>query len=150
MSPLTLLWHRLGHVQTLEFLARSSGQTGWDGQGIGTVTVQADREDVWIYYESGTWQPTLGGADLRFRNTYRWTRLTDRVRLEHLRFGPENPVLLFDLVPENEGVWKSASGHLCQEDCYTASLLLADDHLLLCWAIVGPRKNESIEYRYRS
>jgi len=70
------------------------------------------------------------------------------VRLEHLRFGPSAPVLLFDMASGADGLWREVSPHQCSEDCYTASLRQEDGRLLLAWQVNGPQKKESIRYIY--
>ena len=68
----------------------------------------------------------------------------DTLRLEHLRFGEDRPVYLFDLAPAGDRGWRSVSPHLCSEDCYAAVLLVRDNGILLRWSIDGPRKKETI------
>ena len=102
-----------------------------------------------MFHESGVWQ-SVGGGELRFRNIYRWSLAGPRaVRLEHLRFGLDKPVHLFELAPESDTVWASVNPHMCREDCYSARLHLQPEGVRLRWAIVGPRKCEDIEYAYR-
>lgn len=90
------VWTRLGSVENLTFNASSLASTGWNGAGVGAVEVSQPDSDVLLYRESGTWTPT-DGKQLSFTNVYRWTRLAETIRLEHLRFGTDNPVHLFDL-----------------------------------------------------
>ena len=70
------------------------------------------------------------------------------VRLEHLRFGEDHPVYLFDLAPLTANSWCSVSPHLCMEDCYSAELQLQWWGLLKRCVITGPRKQERIQYEY--
>lgn len=141
------LWRLLGDVRCLAFVAASEAATGWNGCGVGTVVVSGAGDGGMTFHEAGTWRPDAGG-EIRFRNVYRWTVLGDRVRLEHLRFGADHPVYLFDLVPGDDGAWRSDSAHVCGEDCYSAGLWVEDGEVVLRWAIDGPRKRERIEYRY--
>src|SRR5262245_40512939 len=98
-GPSVTLWAALRHVRTIQFTARSGAGTGWNGTGSGTVLVTAPQDGVLVFEESGTWQPEQG-QPLRFTNVFRWTLLgSQRLRLEHLRFGPAHPVYLFDLAP---------------------------------------------------
>lgn len=139
----------LRRVGGLRFSARTRGPTGWNGDGVGSVTVESPSAEVVIFRESGLWQST-GGGELRFSNIYRWSLAGPRaVRLEHLRFGPDDPVPLFELAPESDSGWVSVSPHVCREDCYSARLRLLPEGIALRWAIVGPRKCEDIEYAYR-
>jgi hypothetical protein len=143
------LWSCLNPVRSLQFVARSANTSGWNGSGKGRVAVEAPANNVLTFTETGSWQP-LNGREIGFRNVFRWTVLgPKRVRLEHLRFGPGQPVNLFDLVPTSDQTWSSISPQLCREDCYTAELRLSENGLNLHWTIAGPKKQESIEYTYR-
>jgi hypothetical protein len=144
------IWARLGEVRHLSFRATSTASvpTGWEGIGEGSVEVAANAT-VLIFHEQGRWQPPAGPASL-FRNVYRWTLDAERacLALEHLRFGVEQPVFLFELVPSGD-ILVSACPHLCREDEYTARLWLEPGELRLDWRVMGPRKDERIEYCYR-
>jgi hypothetical protein len=143
---LEVVWDRLRRVRSLSFVARSGNPAGWNGRGSGTVVVEATGE-VLVFSEQGTWRPE-GGRDICFSNVFRWTKGEGRLRLEHLRFGVEHPVYLFDLEPAGDREWRSASPHLCSEDCYTAVMHVRDDSIVLRWSVNGPRKKEEIEYFY--
>lgn len=138
----------LRRVGDLRFSARTAGQTGWNGDGFGTVAVESPSPEVVIFRESGEWRPA-GANPLRFSNVYRWSLVGPlSLRLEHLRFGPGKPVHLFELAPESESAWASVCPHECRDDCYSARLQLQADGIVLRWSIVGPRKSEDIEYAY--
>src|SRR5262249_32704997 len=100
------LWERLLRVKQLAFVARSPLKTGWNGAGSGPVAVRLDDSESLIFTESGVWTPE-GGREIRFRNVFRWSKAGGALRLEHLRFGEDNPVYLFDLVPVSEREWTS-------------------------------------------
>jgi len=143
---------RLSSITVLAFKARSQSKinTGWDGQGEGTVRVERVNSQTLIFHERGAWTPT-GKSSLGFSNSYRWSWDShgDTLRLEHLRFGENQPVYLFELKAAPEGFLNSKHPHLCQDDCYTARMELSDAEILLTWSVAGPEKNETIEYRYR-
>lgn len=105
------VWSRLGSVSDLTFTASSSASTGWKGFGTGTVDVSHLTTEVLIYNESGTWSPN-GGRQLSFTNVYRWTLLPDSIRLQHLRFGADNPVYLFDLGIVDDARMESVAPHV--------------------------------------
>ncbi len=105
------VWSRLGVVRDLAFNASSSASTGWTGSGTGTVDVAQPSSDILVYTESGTWSPG-GGNPLNFTNVYRWTLLSETLRLEHLRFGPDNPVYLFDLRIVDDERMESVAAHV--------------------------------------
>jgi hypothetical protein len=147
-SVMTLedVWDRLRRVRSLSFVARSASPTGWNGRGSGTVAVETTGE-VLVFSEQGTWRPE-GGRDIRFSNVFRWTKGERRLRMEHLRFGIDHPVYLFDLEPAGEREWRSASPHVCSEDCYAAEMQVGEGSIVLRWSVNGPRKREEIEYVY--
>lgn len=145
-------WDRLCTIRELEFEAqsRSSTNTGWNGSGRGTVQVENLDHETLLFHEKGSWDAD-GTRELTFNNLFRWTcdpgaRL---IRLEHLRFGPDSPVYLFDLVPESERVLFSAQPHVCRDDLYSARMVIADEAIVLSWTVTGPRKDERIAYRYK-
>jgi hypothetical protein len=149
MTILDPMWDRFRHIRFCTFISQSNSipATGWSGSGRGVVTVEAPSPEVLLFRESGIWHPAAGGS-LRFHNVYRWTRQQESVRLEHLRFGEEHPVYLFDLVPDSDGVWVSLTPHLCRQDTYAARLRQESDRLTLSWTVLGPVKEEAIEYTY--
>lgn len=145
---LPAIWDRLKRVSSLRFTARSESRSGWNGVGTGLVAVDSSAESSLTFTEAGTFQPASGTAT-RFTNAFRWSLLGELLRLEHLRFGPENPVHLFDLAPAENGLWSSAKPHHCRDDCYSATLRLADWGIEVQWTVAGPQKQERIEYEYR-
>ena len=117
------LWERLRETVALRFASKSHTGIGWSGAGTGVVEVSHPAPGVLIFHESGSWRQD-GGQELRFFNVFRWTALESRIRLEHLRFGADNPVFLFDMAANADGVWREIHPHPCHDDCYRASLRL--------------------------
>jgi len=149
VQSLTDLLALLRRVRSLRFEARSEAATGWDGAGTGAVAVSEPVAGVVVFAETGTWQPSAPGRPaIGFNNMFRWSPAGAALRLEHLRFGAEHPVLLIDMAPDVGGTWREISPHQCREDCYTASLAVEGGILVVAWSIVGPRKRESIRYTY--
>jgi hypothetical protein len=143
------LWTKLTRIRTLQFVAESQSGSGWNGRGAGEVRVEQPSEDILIFHEWGEWESTAGKR-FRFSNTYRWIKASPQsVRLEHLRFGADQPVFLFELAPADDDAWKSVSPHVCSEDCYTAELHLTGGGFNLRWTVAGAEKQESIAYEYR-
>jgi len=114
-----------------------------------------------IFRETGRWQPDRGRGS-RFHNVFRWSRLSpERIRLEHGRLGWEQPVFLFDLVPQSTQHWVSLAPHLCGRDTYTAIITLCPenepknepednpDDWHMAWQILGPQKQAHLHYTYR-
>lgn len=138
---------RLRHISTLQFEAVSRSATGWNGVGEGCVEVQEPSSDVLLFVEKGVWE-TQAGMSLRFNNTFRWSRLGDLLRLEHLRFGEANPVFLFDMALANDGQWRAVRPHECKDDLYEALLEVGVRQITVSWSIDGPKKQERICYVY--
>lgn len=140
----------LCRVRSMRFEARSGAGSGWDGVGTGSVAVSEPAAGAVVFDEAGTWRPSAPErAAGEFTNVFRWSAADGgALRLEHLRYGVGRPVLLFDLAPDAGGAWRSVGGHQCRDDCYTASLGVEAGRVAAEWAIVGPRKRESIRYVY--
>ena len=133
----------------MRFEGHSEAKTGWDGVGTGTVMVAEPIVGVLTFEESGMWHPRAADTSpVEFKNVFRWSDINGVLRLEHLRFGVDHPVVLFDMVPDEYGVWRAQSPHQCGEDCYSASLMRGDENIVMAWSIMGPRKQEAIRYRY--
>ncbi len=148
-EPIDCLWMALSAVQRLSFRARSPLASGWNGSGDGTVGVTALNDGRVVYSESGQWL-TAAGVKLNFTNVYRWTLLREsqRIRLEHLRFGGERPIHLFEIEPTGANDFKSVEPHVCSEDLYAATLRVDAPRLLLNWRVTGPNTDNTIEYVY--
>ncbi len=146
------IWTRLRVVQELTFEARSqaTADTGWNGSGQGMVRIAEVEPRVILFHERGEWTSERGRQS-SFTNVFRWTADPDgrRIRLEHLRFGQDHPVYLFDLVVVDEGVLESSEPHVCREDLYTARMKFDEQAIRLRWTIDGPKKSETISYAYR-
>ena len=148
---LQAVWKRLSGVKSLVFKATSgTNNGGWNGEGRGSVVVESDDSCSMLFHEGGMWKPDTG-KELAFTNVYRWTALLESqsLRLEHLRFGHNHAVYLFDLEQTDEVTWQSIEPHVCRDDLYTATMKLDGEVLTLHWTIAGPSKNESIHYSYQ-
>ena len=141
------LWRQLPQIGAFAFTA-SNGEgsaTDWCGSGEGEVTV-TDHHGGWLFAEQGRYT-TPHGRVLTMHNRFWWQRGEQGIRLSHLRY--EQPVVLFELLPQVDGRWLTAEPHLCGQDHYSAELTPTGDGFLLGWQITGPRKNERLSYRYR-
>jgi hypothetical protein len=146
MTPVEVLsyWQR---IKTLTFSASSQAASGWSGHGRGAVTTLRDSALVLVWHECGTWYPQHS-SPLNFRNCYRWTAKDATLQLEHLRFGPERPVLLFDIWETDQGNWQQLQPHVCGRDTYSAEMVIANHRISLTWFVNGPQKAETIAYEY--
>ncbi|HHQ4568168.1 TPA: DUF6314 family protein [Aeromonas hydrophila] len=141
------LWRQLPQIGAFAFTA-SNGEgsaTDWCGSGEGEVTV-TDHQGGWLFAEQGRYT-TPHGRVLAMHNRFWWQRGERGIRLSHLRY--EQPVVLFELLPQADGRWLTAEPHLCGQDHYSAELAPTGDGFLLGWQITGPRKNERLSYRYQ-
>ncbi len=144
-------WDRLKTVKelTLHARTRSKDETGWDGRGKGNVLTALESETILTFHERGSWQ-VQQNQNMTFSNTFRWTldREAGMISLEHLRLGANNPVFLFHLAPTGSHLLASVDAHLCEEDVYLAQVTWDRHHIRLFWRVIGPKKNEEMEYFY--
>lgn len=144
-------WERLKSVKqlTLHAKSRSKEETGWNGKGKGEVLITQETDTTMIFKEKGSWI-VKQGEEIGFSNTFRWVldRNAGMISLEHLRLGANHPVFLFHLAPTGPHVLASLESHLCEEDTYLAHVFWDMHSVRLTWRVIGPRKNEEIEYFY--
>jgi hypothetical protein len=152
-SPLNILmkfWGKLATIKQLTFSAKTKSQekSGWNGNGKGEVVMTKEEENVYIFNEKGSWQGKQG--EFSFSNIFRWTldRQTAVISLEHLRRGWEHPIFLFHLTPSGHSSLASVDSHLCEGDTYFGQLFFDRYGLRLTWRVVGPKKNEIMDYYY--
>lgn len=145
------LWNRLLQVNHLSFSARSKSDppSGRNGVGKAKVEVKKWGTHVLVFHEQGRWV-SEEGKSFDFKNVFRWTQHETKplMTLEHLRHGPDYPVLLFELTPTSPGHFESVHPFLCNQDTYLAHLHHEHHVIRLDWRILGPRKNEEIHYIY--
>ncbi len=151
---LVAFWGQLKRVSTFtrSSSSRSGQETGWSGKGDGMVLVTQPSEHVILFSEKGTWQGEKG-SKMTFTNVFRWTLdlYGGMVGLEHLRLGPNNPVFLFYLTPDASLPGLSSVGsHLCELDAYFATASWDSSGIRLKWRVIGLKKNEEMEYIYKS
>lgn len=147
---LNTFWERLMKVNKLSFSAKtkSNEESGWNGRGTGEVL--SEREGNQLFFnEKGTWQ-NKEGATVNFSNVFRWTIDRDAgvISLEHLRRGADHPVFLFNLAPSSSYSLSSVDSHLCAGDTYFGQIHFDRYTLRLNWRVIGPKKNEEIDYYY--
>ncbi|MBS0615211.1 MAG: winged helix-turn-helix transcriptional regulator [Verrucomicrobia bacterium] len=148
---LLFFWERLQATHHLHFQARtSSKERGWDGKGLGEVAVTKENDNVLIFHEKGKWQ-NPEGREIDFTNAFRWTLdvLSGVISLEHLRHGHSRPVFLFHLAPASAHSLSSIDSHLCGGDIYFGQIFCDRHSLRLKWRVIGPKKNEEMDYFYR-
>jgi hypothetical protein len=148
---LLAFWKKLLSVTQLTFHAKTNvkDEGGWNGKGKGEVISSKNGNNVLIFNEKGTWK-NKQGSDISFSNIFRWTLDCDAkvISLEHLRHGSVNPVFLFDLTPTSKHSLSSVDSHLCEGDTYFGQIHFDKYSLRLNWRVIGPKKNEELDYYY--
>lgn len=143
-------WNKLTSVKKLTFRAKthSKKESGWQGKGTGEVTVTKEGDHIILFHEKGCWRGEMGEID--FTNVFRWTleKNIGMISLEHLRRGPDQPVFLFHLVPSSSHCFTTVDAHLCEGDIYFGKIFFNRFLLHFNWRIIGPKKNEEIDYFY--
>jgi hypothetical protein len=148
-AELIAFWEKLQTVKTLWFTAKSHlGENRSIKTGKAQVVI-SEQKGSCIFQEKGFWFLDQI-PDTAFSNTLRWTLdpHANLLTLEHLRYGPENPVFLFHLTPTKPGVLESVDAHLCADDTYLGSIVWDKQGIEFCWRIIGPKKNEDLTMRY--
>ncbi len=148
---LSEFWEKLTLVRKLSFNAKTKAKdaTGWNGKGAGEVSILKEGTHMLLFNEKGTWNG--GGKDqMSFSNIFRWSfdRDAGMISLEHLRRGVNHPVFLFHLVPSGNFSLSSVDSHLCDGDTYFGQVHFDRYGLRLNWRVIGPKKNEEIDYYY--
>jgi len=148
---LLAFWERFLSVTQLTFNAKTKSKeaSGWNGKGKGDVQIVREGINVLVFNEKGTWQGKQG-EDVSFSNVFRWTldRNAGVISLEHLRRGQDHPVFLFHLAPSGKNCLSSVDSHLCEGDTYFGQIHFDLYSLRLNWRVIGPKKNEEIDYYY--
>ena len=109
--------------------------------GHGKVEIQTPDPSVIIWKESGVWDDGYGS--LEFFNVYRWSWLqNEKLRLEHLRYGEDNPVQLVELINSQKNHWETDLPYVCAKDTYSLTLKCINQTLFLKWKIKGPKKDQ--------
>lgn len=148
-KSLKILWSMLGNVRSLRFSAQSYVDKGWIRTGSGQIIVTAPHENSLVFSETGYWHTqNAKQSSVRFQNTLLWQRTESSLLVSHLRHGVDQPVFLFELTWEAEGIWRSNKPHECGQDIYSATLSLSASEIEMQWQIMGPKKNEVLIYQY--
>ncbi len=146
-------WQMLQRIRSVSFssYSRSKIENGRNGNAVGEVIVTKKGINQIIFSEKGIWHGMTGSGEMVFSNVFRWTldRTVGALSLEHLRHGEERPVFLFHLRPSNKHIFLSENAHLCGSDAYFGRAVFSTFGFQLTWKILGPLKNEEIEYRYK-
>jgi hypothetical protein len=144
-------WEKLKSIKqmTLHAKSRSIEETGWNGRGKGEVLVSKESDTALYFHEKGSWHMRQD-QNMTFSNTFRWTldREAGMISLERLRLSFNCLVFLFHLAPTGSNLLASVESHLCEEDAYFAQVLWDRHSMRLSWRVIGPQKNEEMDYYY--
>lgn len=142
------LWQALLTIDAFTYESRPGAQscTDWHGYGEGQVTVEQHHDTV-HFVEQG-WFQLARGARMDTVNRFIWQRSERGVHLSHGRRG--EPVYLFELLPQEEGGWRSEQQHVCIDDHYWGNVRLSEVGFEFFWHIRGPKKEENLIYHYHS
>jgi hypothetical protein len=150
IMTLHAFWSKLSDVTQLNFNAKSQSNdaSGWNGMGNGKVKTTKDGNTL-VFTEKGSWK-NKQNEEIGFSNVFRWTFHQNEgvISLEHLRRGSSNPVELLKLAPSGKQILSSVDSHLCGGDLYFGQLHFDNISLRLNWRVIGPKKNEEIDYIY--
>jgi Family of unknown function (DUF6314) len=150
-ATLETFWEKLLNIQTMCFSAKSKtlGLSGWNGIGKGSVDIKRIDDTIITFHERGTWI-SEENKKLDFSNVFKWSLNATQgvISLEHLRFGPQNPVFLFELVPVDANRLESLDSHVCVNDTYFGQVRCDKHFIQFHWRVIGPKKNEEIDYLY--
>jgi hypothetical protein len=148
-SCLLAFWQRLKMVKrfTRTAFSRTQELKGWNERGQGTVAVREESSFSLLFHERGSWQ---SNQNIEFSNVFRWSLdlRSGLISLEHLRHGPLEPVFLLFLVAAGPNLLVSSGSHVCEEDIYIAQAPWDEYTIRLNWRVIGPHKNEEMEYGY--
>lgn len=140
-------WEKLAGVTQLTVHAQTKEKGDWKGKGA--VAIARENPNTLIFNEKGTWRGKEG-EEVSFSNIFRWSldRTAGVISLEHLRRGAHHPVFLFHLAPSGKHSLSSLDAHLCEGDTYFGQIHFNHHSLRLNWRVIGPKKNEEIDYYY--
>lgn len=147
-KALLAFWKRLSQVRHLEFSAKSRDMNTLQ-VGKAEVEVDSPNNSTLVFREKGYWYHEQI-PHTAFYNVFRWTLDSEKllVVLEHLRYGPSNPVFLLNFTPTKPSLLESVDAHLCAEDTYLGAITWKRSSIDLQWKIIGPHKNSELMYRY--
>ena len=132
------------HDKSYLFGLNKNSKTDWCGHGSGNVIVTAYK-DGWLFTEQGYYS-TPHHQKLKTHNQFWWQYNEFVIQISHLRY--QKPVSLVELRNVNNGNWLTTKPYLCGQDLYTAELMLTRKGFTLNWIIIGPHKNERLNYHY--
>lgn len=148
-KELKKFFNRLSKVSFLKLNASlKKGHQSDNKEGHATVLISQDHINELIFHEKGVWQTSF--QEVAFSNTFRFTldEKAQLISLEHLRYGFEKPVFLFNLTTNQPHFLESVNPHICSEDVYLGNIQWSKNGIVLSIRIIGPKKNDLLTYTY--
>jgi hypothetical protein len=120
------------------------------GKGIGDVSIVTVDDNVVLFEERGEWQGFSQAT--KFSNVFKWTldKLSGLITLEHLRYGKDNPVLLFHLKPVSSFYLRSIDAQFCESQTRFGYAEFSQNAIRLEWRVVGYERDEEVQYSYQA
>ena len=147
---LNLIKTKLESISNFVFHSSSNNKmNGLEGMGSGEVKCVLENENALLFYENGRFNNSFNKS-MKCNNIYRWSfdYLDNKIALQHLRFGFDNPVFLFDLIFEKENRMVSQTPHICKDDKYSAEMMIETSAIKLNWIVKSQIKYNRMEYLY--
>lgn len=141
---------KLESISNFVFHSSSNNKmNGLEGMGGGAVTCIKENENSLLFYEHGRFNNSFNKS-MKCNNIYRWSfhYLDNKIALQHVRFGLDNPVFLFDLIFDKENRMISQNPHICKDDKYSAEMIIETSTIKLNWVVKSLIKYNRMEYLY--
>jgi hypothetical protein len=124
-----------------------SSVDGTSLHGIGEIDNATPDENSIIFKEKGFWNINRGPR-VTFRNAYQWSVLENTLSLARYGYDMSSPNPLVDFEFSEGPEWLNISPYICGRDTYDATLRWSDKSLQLLWIVIGPKKDQTVEYLY--
>ncbi len=149
-NELQRFFTRLSKVRSLKieaFFYENEKEEQKKGQAHVEVICQGRHKLV--FHEKGQWLlPQF--SELIFKNAFKWTfnPLAQLISIEHLRYGEDQPVFLFDLTSDKSGHLESINTFSQLNELHFASIHWTKKQIHFQWRIIGNKKNDLLHYYY--
>lgn len=134
------LFCKLIQVQSLRIIDVKN--QSWSGVANVSAITKSDTELV--FEERGFWVH----SGCTFSSVVIWKRNEGSISLS--KYNPQSlsAVHLVDFCVFSDSVLLAKSPHMCNLDCYSASLTLVEHKIVVCWNVFGPKKDQELLFTY--
>ena len=143
-TTVQIVWQQLKKITSFQRHTYIDSKKKWSGSG--TVSVSTTLDTLTLH-EEGYWHVS---TPIFFSNTFVYTLNQQSLSLAYKRIDPVNPTFLFHLSADTTQRLSSIQPHVCHHDDYYATLTWNAEMITLNCRILGPKKNETLEYIYLS